>query len=94
MTKALLIAAGTFLTLLGIVMMFTPIPGSSFSLAVGIAVLICSSETAASCLRFFRSRAGWLNKVIAWLEERAGTTIGDALRRSRPIEPTMSKHAP
>lgn len=87
MLRMFLVTLGSFLTLLGAVLMVTPLPGSSIMRALGVAILICSSERAAKCLLFFQARSRVLDKVLTWLEDRAGDTIGGALRRSRPSIP-------
>ncbi len=67
MVRKLLVVLGSVLSLLGLVMV-SPIPGSAFALALGIAILICSSERAAQCLRYFRSKPSAPNKAFSWLE--------------------------
>jgi hypothetical protein len=82
--QLLISVIGSVLTLSGLLLMLTPIPGSSVTVAVGVAMLICSSERAARCLRYFRIRLRFLNSGFTWLEDRVPELIGAALRRSRP----------
>ena len=49
-------------------------------------MLICGSDLAARCLQYFRARWSVLNRALVWLEDRAGESIGAALRRSKPDE--------
>ena len=67
--------------------MVTPIPGGTFLIAGGLTTLICTSPRARLCLRFFRSRFGFLDKLFVWLENKVGTrvaVVGNALRKTRP----------
>ncbi len=68
--------------------MVTPIPGGTLFIAGGLTALICSSPTARFCLQWTRTRVGWLNKVLFWLEDKVGTrieVIGNALKQTHPL---------
>lgn len=73
-----------FATVLVIVGAFAPIPGGTVILGAGTALLICSSEFAAQCIRTARTRFHWLNRGVTWVEDRVGARLGVIIRRTRP----------
>jgi len=90
MIKLLLTIVATLVLILGLVSMVTPIPGGTFMIAGSITVLICSSPRVQACIKFFRGRANWFNRLFSWLEDKIGKRIhfvGDALQRTRPNIP-------
>ncbi len=83
--RLLLIAASIVLIPFGLAMsLFTPIPGGAFLFAVGLMLLICTSEWVRCRIRSLRARVRRFNQAMTWLEDRMGPKIGDALRRTRP----------
>ena len=75
--------------LVGFVSMVTPIPGGTILIAGGLTALICSSPSARYCLMWIRTRAGWFNKAMFWLESKVGTrvkVVGGALAQTHPPE--------
>ena len=83
--RFILIAASIFLIPFGLAMSpLTPIPGGAFLFAVGLMLLICTSEWARGRIRSLRARVGRFNQGMTWLEDRMGPQIGNALRRTRP----------
>lgn len=84
----LILSIVSFILLLaGLISMVTPIPGGTLLIAFSLATLICTSPLAQRCLRAFRSRFGWLNRAIYWVENKVGTRIqfiSSALKQTRP----------
>jgi hypothetical protein len=88
-----ILASGAIL--LGMVSMVTPIPGGVIFIAGGLTVLICYNSTARICLRWIRTRAGWVNKAVFWLENKVGkrvSVIGAALKQTRPLITDSTSH--
>jgi hypothetical protein len=88
-----IVASGVIL--LGMVSMVTPIPGGVFFIAGGLTVLICYNSTARRCLRWIRTRFGWVNKAVFWLEDKVGkrvSVIGAALEQTRPLTTDSTSH--
>ena len=83
--RIVLLGLANILIVAGLILLFTPLPGGGFILALGLMFLICTSEWAAVCIRVMRSRANGFNKGMTWLEDRMGENIGGALRRTRPL---------
>ncbi len=81
MLRTLLSGIATFLILIGA---FAPIPGGTVILGAGTALLICTSDFAATCILSVRTRFRRLNNLMAWVEDRVGVKLGDIIRRTRP----------
>lgn len=84
--RQLVAALGALLSVIGLLLLVSPIPGATVMLALGIALLICSSTRAAGALQSLRTRIAWLNRSFSWLEDRAGQKIGAALKQTRPVD--------
>ena len=86
--KPFVVTLGVVFSLIGLLLLVSPVPGATAMLALGIALLICSSTTAARLLQRLRGNVAWLNRAFRWLENHAGEKIGDALKRTRPLDQT------
>ena len=75
---------GIVLTIVGFVLMFSPIPGSTFVLGSGLAMVLCTSPYTARCLQIAREKASWFDRVMGWAETHTGKMIGEALSRTKP----------
>ena len=75
---------GILLLLVGVVSLFSPLPGSAFFLASGGGMVICSSKRAERMVRKGRTRYPKFNKALTWIEEKMGTKISAPLRLTRP----------
>jgi uncharacterized protein YqgC (DUF456 family) len=87
MLNLLLSIIALFLLLLGLISMVTPIPGGTLLIALSFSVLICTSSIVQACVRYVRERNNTFNKIIFWLENKAGIRIqfiGTALAKTRP----------
>jgi len=84
MPKPVAIAFTIVLLLYGAVSMLRPLPGGTAAIAVGLALLICTSKRFARTVGRLRLHVPRLNTAMAWLENRAGQRLGDALRRAHP----------
>ncbi len=79
-----LIILGAILILIGVISMVTPIPGSTFFIATGSGLLICTSERAANWIRNARTNNVRLNKSVTWMENKMGDRLSGPMRRTRP----------
>lgn len=86
--RVLLMIVGSLLLILGAISMFAPLPGGSLLLALGTALLICTSSRFAHWIQGRRSNNPWLDRAMHWLEERTGARVSDVLTRTRPPEDT------
>ena len=87
---------GTVLTIiasialiLGIISLVTPVPGGLFVISISLTALICVNSKAQSCVRYFRTKSKFTNKVVGLLQRKVGSRIhfiGDALQRTEPPE--------
>lgn len=84
MIKAITIAAGAALILVGLIVFPMPIPLGAIMIACGLVLLLSSSATAARLLKSFRKRHRGANQVIETVEERLPETWKKVLRRSDP----------
>jgi len=85
MIRIVLMTIGAVLTLMGLLLMVTPLPGSTLALAMGLAMLLCSSTYAARCLQLLRARFWVFDTGMRWVESRTGSAIGVALKRTGPL---------
>ncbi len=81
-----LMILGSILILLGLISMVTPIPGSTFFIATGSGLLICTSERAANWIRNARTKNVRFNNAVTWMENKMGDRLGGPIRRTRPID--------
>ena len=82
--KFILSGLAIILLVLGLISMFSPIPGATLFLAAGFAILICSSERAARYIKAARTAKAWINKPMTWLEEKIGERLSGPMRLTRP----------
>ena len=82
--KLLMIAVAIVLLLLGLLSWATPIPGGTALIAIGLGILICTSEKATRFLQLCRRKFYRLDTMFVWIEDRVPTQLGDAIRRTRP----------
>ncbi len=82
--KVIQIVTGSVLVLLGLISWLTPFLGGTAIIAIGLALLICASETAARAVMKGRSKVQALDKGMIWIEGYIPTKFADALRRTRP----------
>ncbi len=78
----------------GAVSMVTPIPGGTLLMALGLALLIYASPKARLCVQWARSRMARLDRIVAWLERKAGSriaVISDTLAKTRPLQGTENR---
>ncbi len=94
MKKLAFLIAGVLLLLLGLISLVTPIPGSAFFTASGLTILICSSPWFRACVRMGRKRFKFFHKVMTWLENHTGKSIGEMLKTSHPDADPNIKHGP
>jgi len=82
--KPILIITGSVLLLLGLLSWLTPLPGGTALIAIGLMLLICTSETAARIIMNGRLKITIFNKAMIWIEDHVPAKFSDALRRTRP----------
>ncbi len=63
---------------------FTPLPGCTLAMAVGLSILVCKSLRFALFLQGCRRRFGFLNRVLEWVENRLGKRWAQGLMYTRP----------
>lgn len=79
------------LFILGLISLFSPIPGAFIFLACSLTLTISVSSYAQYCVQWVRSRVPIINKFLFWLEKKTGERIkmiGDTLPKTHPIEGT------
>lgn len=84
MKRMAMTALGSLLLIIGLLSMFTPIPGVTLLIAVACTLLICSSARMARMLRRGRARFGWLHSGLSWIEEKISPRLTAPLRSTRP----------
>lgn len=67
--------------------MVTPLPGATLMFAIGLTLLICTSQKAANAVKQLRRKVGFIDKGMAWMEMKMGPKVGDALKRTNPNFP-------
>ena len=82
--NTLTIAFAIILIVAGCLFWLTPVPGGVPAMAVGFALLICSSERAANRILNWRINSARFNKAFTWIEDISPTRLADTLRRTRP----------
>ena len=78
-----LMIVGSLLLALGAISMFTPIPGGTLLLALGAALLICTSSRVVHWIQRRRSNNPRLNRAMRWLEGHTGARVSDARQAAR-----------
>ena len=84
MIKAITIAAGAALILVGLIVFPMPIPLGAIMIACGLVLVLSSSATASRLLKSFRRRHRGANQVIETVEQRLPEKWKKVLRRSDP----------
>ncbi len=82
--RLIMMLLAILLLALGIISWVTPIPGGTLMLALGLTLLICSSESAAKFLKNYRRKFPKLNKVMSWIEGKTPKILSEAIQRTRP----------
>lgn len=80
----LTIAFAIILIVAGCLFWLTPIPGGAPAMAIGFALLICSSERAARVITNWRINHKRFNKAFIWIEDVSPARLADTLRRTKP----------
>ena len=87
--KVILSGLAILLLVLGLFSMISPIPGGPSFIAADCALLICTSERAARSIQAARTSKSWINKPMAWVEEKIGERLSGPMRRTRPTSNEM-----
>ncbi len=82
--KTLAFVVSIILIVAGFLFWLTPVPGGLPSMALGIALLIYSSDRAARIITAWRNSHDRFNRAFTWIENSAPSRLGDTLRRTRP----------
>ena len=85
MRKVLLIT-GFILITIGAISMITPIPGSTFLIATGSGLVICTSKRAERWIKKMRGTHVRFNNTLTWLENKMGEKLSAPLRSTRPTD--------
>ena len=92
MRKVLLIT-GFILITIGAISMITPIPGSTFLIATGSGLVICTSKRVERWIKKMRGTHVHFNNTLTWLENKMGERIGGTLKLTQPdYEPKLGDH--
>ena len=83
--KPFLLILAYVLLALGLVSMFSPLPGATLLIAAGCALLICTSERAANFIRKTRGKYTWINGFMTWIENKLGEKLSGPMRMTRPV---------
>ncbi|MGI9205397.1 MAG: hypothetical protein ACR2Q3_15380 [Woeseiaceae bacterium] len=89
--RIVLLVIGSALLLVGLISMVTPIPGSTFLIATGTGLLICTSKRVTSWIRQTRTGSTRFNRSVTWIENKMGDKLSGPLRQTRPIDQTDTK---
>lgn len=82
--RILAMITGSFLLLLGMISLVTPLPGSSLFIATGGGLMIRASKTFKRFICNCRVRFPRFNASMTWLENRIGDRMSATLRHTRP----------
>ncbi|WP_017445146.1 hypothetical protein [Gayadomonas joobiniege] len=83
-----------FITLLGLLTLVTPLPGTVILLATGLSLLIYASPKMRLCIQWARSRLPWVHRSFNWLQNKIGNKIkvlGETLAKTQPLPDTTDK---
>lgn len=83
--KLILTITAYLMLLIGLVSMVSPIPGGTFLIAGGCAILICTNERTAGKIRNVRGNKPWVNTSMIWIEDKMGPRLSGPMRTTRPI---------
>lgn len=67
-----------------IVLFFTPIPGSTIFLAIGLSILVCTSLPFALFVQRLRKRFRLFDGSLRWVENRLGEKWSAGMMSTRP----------
>ena len=67
-----------------ILFFFTPFPGGTVTLAIGLSILVCTSLPFALFLQACRRRFRWFNSALTWVENKMGERFARGLMYTRP----------
>jgi hypothetical protein len=84
--KIVAVILSSLIILIGCLYWMTPFPGGTAVIALGVAMLIYSSDTAARRLLEWRRDYARLNWAMSWIEDISPVRLADTLRRTRPTE--------
>lgn len=71
---------------LGLLTVWTPLPTGVALIALGTFMLVSVSPAARRMMYNWRRRSERVDRVLAWVEDRAHRNIAVPLRRTRPLE--------
>ena len=77
----------------GLATVWLPIPTGVPLLALGSFLVIANSRIGRNFFRKLRTRLGWLDHAVLWLEERAGRSFARVLKTTRPLRTRHRKKA-
>ncbi|MEP1612716.1 MAG: hypothetical protein ABJL72_12460 [Roseobacter sp.] len=89
--KHLTTALAYFIILIGLVSMFTPMPGGTLLIVAGCTLLICSNARVASKVKSLRTRKPTINKWLTWIEDKVGERMSGPMRSTRPDMPPVQE---
>jgi hypothetical protein len=87
MKNLVLTIIASFVLIVALISMLTPIPGGTLMIALSITSLTCTSPRARSIIQYMREKNNFINKMFFMLEDKVGsriTIIGDALKLTQP----------
>ncbi len=67
-----------------ILLFFTPLPGGTVALAIGLSILVCTSLPFALFIQACRRRFAAFNKGLKWVEDKMGERWAGGLMYTRP----------
>ena len=76
-----------FLQVLGVILIlffFTPFPGGTFTLTMGLTILVCTNLTFALFIQRCRAKWSKFDKGLRWVENKMGDKIAGGLKFTRP----------
>ncbi len=73
-----------FLGVLLIIPFFTPLPGGTFFLVVGLTLLVCNNLRFALFVQASRKKFSKLDSGLRWAEDKMGDKIAGGLKFTRP----------
>ena len=85
--RSIILVFGFVLTALGLVLILTPMPGTTLMVTLGPGMIICSSKRVENFVRERRLHTPRLNSWMTWIEDRVGQKLSAPLRQTRPDMP-------
>ena len=74
----------TIFAVVMILLFFTPIPGSTIFLAIGLSLLVCTSLPFALLVHRLRKRFTMFNGGLQWVEQKLGKRWASGMMTTRP----------